>query len=424
MNVLNFSLKMLERKYKASLIYGMILLFAITAIFVFSEIGANTNISIDSSLFGFSLSLSTLMPSFIVFFCLIVVIYATNYYFSYKGKEFSLLYLSGASMTAKIKYIVYQILVIMLLVVPFSIAIGYGIVTLLYQTVFASLYPVVYIDSFISTAFSLIVVIMVISICTMGYVHRTSILDLQKGRKSVRLYTYKKSLFKILISIIGYIYSIYAASIMHVEGIITILSGYVLISAICILSLYGMFRLTIPRLVRLLKKKRFIKNSCLFVGASYYLSAIKNNLVIVTFLLAIPTIFAPSLASQNSVGPEYKVTLIGYVFLIVLCNIVLICKYLNHTVTRYRDYKMLSNIGYTRLQMKTILKQEIGLIYVSILLFPLPLVVVISYRYIELYNQSFAIFVTIISLYIIPIMISMITTYVIQYQTLIKKEDL
>ncbi len=424
MNIMNFALKMLNRNYKASFVYGMILLFSIASIFIFIEIGTNTNIAIDSSFSVFSVTLANIMPTFVCFFCWIVIIYATNYYFSYKGKEFSLLYLSGASTFAKIRYIAYQILIILLLVAPFGIVIGYGIIMFLYQTVFASLYPVISIDTFTSVFVSLGATVAVTIFFTMGYLFRTSVLDLQKERKTKWLRHHKHSRVKSWMAIIGYSYSIYASSISvstYESNITTNVTRNILLAFVCVLSIYIMLNHTVPRMLEYLKKKNLFCNSSTFISTSYYLSTTKNTMVIMIFLLAIPTIFSPSLATQVNGGIEYNITLICYLFLIVLSCIALICKYLNHTIQRHSEYKTLLNIGYSSKQIKNILKQEVALLYSSIIILPLPLVMIISYSYITYYEQSIMTFIIIITLYIIPLLVSAIATHYLQYKNLAKR---
>ena len=130
----------------------------------------------------------------------------------------------------------------------------------------------------------------------------------------------------------------------------------------------------------------------------------------------------PILISQDKLSKEFFIGIVSYLVITLLLVIAIVYKFIDHITMRKKEFVCLNLVGYIKSKIKIIMRYEVICYYLTIILLPLPLVLLIGSRYIM--NQELTIINLIIFLliYMIPIILSMCITYFVYLKTIITKE--
>ena len=111
MGTLKFSLKMLKKEYKKSLIYILTLCLTIAVTFLFFNIIDNTYLMEKTTMsqqMVMDIPFSTTLSFIIIIFCAFMIIFANNFYISRKTKEIAIMTMSGSGFIDTTMYLFYQ----------------------------------------------------------------------------------------------------------------------------------------------------------------------------------------------------------------------------------------------------------------------------------------------------------------------------
>lgn len=82
------------------------------------------------------LPISKILPFIVIILSWIMIFYASNYFLNSQIEPFTLLLLSGGNMIEVAKYVLYQITVIFIIVIPLSLILGTYILKKIYTIMF------------------------------------------------------------------------------------------------------------------------------------------------------------------------------------------------------------------------------------------------------------------------------------------------
>lgn len=418
MRVYSIALTLLKREYKKNISYGMILLFAILISFIFTHIG-NDQILIDGDVTqGYGtwdsiiLPLSKGLPFVIVCICWLMILYATNYYLNKKTQEFALLFICGLNSFDIMKYTLFQILIILCIVFPISLILG--TITLKYMSLFIYQYlNILDVDfmisksTFITTIIAVISIFIWIAIAVGGYLHRNTIqnfLDqnLNKNTVKIKIGTLK-NIIPPFIYLIGVLIMEFQEYYLH---------GFIFPTLISLLGIIGMIKLTIPYLVQMWKKKRIDKKYAL-IYMSYYNSTLQGAAFLIMSMMILITGIIPVLITQDIDTNEYITGFLCYFVIVGLLCICIVFKVSTNIQTRKNDYSCLLKIGYIRKELKRIIKEEMIVLYTTIICLPLPIVTLVGIKFMIYENMTVQVFINLLLLYIFPTILSAFMTYFI-----------
>ena len=107
----------------------------------------------------------------------------------------------------------------------------------------------------------------------------------------------------------------------------------------------------------------------------------------------------------------------------ILIVVGIVYKFIDNMMIRKNEFVCLNRIGYTKKEIKKIIRQEVIIYYCTIIFLPLPLVLSIGTRYIMNNDLTVLKLMILIAIYIIPIILSIFVTYNLYLKFMIKKEN-
>ena len=135
--------------------------------------------------------------------------------------------------------------------------------------------------------------------------------------------------------------------------------------------------------------------------------------------VAVTGMLAVLAANQNS-QREFTTGVIGYIVVVVLLVVSIIYKLSMEALTRKTLFVNLWKIGYTRKELRKIVRQEVISYYFVLILIPLVYIMFISGRFIYYGDMSLQFAYIYILSYIIPIIVSGFITYVQYINAVVK----
>ena len=155
------------------------------------------------------------------------------------------------------------------------------------------------------------------------------------------------------------------------------------------------------------------KKKDVIMPVSYtHLDVYKRQLLLFSLMtVAVTGMLAVLAANQNS-PREFTTGVIGYIVVVVLLVVSIIYKLSMEALTRKTLFVNLWKIGYTRKELRKIVRQEVISYYFVLILIPLVYIMFISGRFIYYGDMSLQFAYIYILSYIIPIIVSGFITYV------------
>lgn len=386
MGVFLFSLKMLKKEYKKSFMYAFTLMFTIAVCFIFFNILENPLLKTHEAMQGggswaqMSVPITTGLAFLVIMFCSAMIIFANNFFLTKKTKEIAIMTMSGANFIDMTLYLLYQNLVIILIVMPIGLLIGYlsSIISnqLMYHylNIQGSIYQTS-VSAFFNTFASICAMLFAVLIYSSGYIYRHDI-QYMLSTQTVNEYEDKRIIrfppqFYICLYIFGIIlmmFSTYYVSVFIFPCLIGIIGGA------------GLLKYSIPNFFTKLKRRKYINHQILLVSISNLSYSLKKSIFLVSlYTISSASMIALLVSQQNNIK-DFITIVIGYAVIIMLLSIGLLYKYSSEAMNRKIFFYNLYKLGYTRKKIKTIIKYEVLLYYFLMILMPLIYIFIILIR--------------------------------------------
>ena len=377
MGNLKFSVMMLRKEYKQSLIYTLTLALTIAVTFLFFNIIDNRYLMENSVLNDvLTLPFSTTLSFIIILFCAFMIIFANSFYVSRKTKEIAIMTMSGSSFLKITLYLFYQNMVMTVIAFPIGLLIGYlmsiGVNQVIYQILHHSV-SLFYIpmNAFGDTLICILAIIFTQLMYVSGYVYRHDIQYLLKQENTIDLRTNK------LVPIPSFFYMI-----VYVFGIVLLCTTeYEVTSSLVpcfvgVLGIGGMIKYCFGSFFTYIKKKKYLKDSICLISFSYlYTSLRKSVFLIQIYAVSLSTMVAIMIQQYNS--PREMVTaIIGFVVMMLLLLASLLYKYSMDIQSRKTSFYNLYKLGYSSQSLVKIVLYEVIGFYGIVFLLPFIYVVV------------------------------------------------
>lgn len=417
MNILTFALMMLKKQWKESIGYVLVLMLSILVSFIFTDLIDN-QLLIDGDLaagYGtwqsVKVPLSKGLPFIIIFVCWIMILYASQYYFNKKTKEFALLAISGSSSFDISKYSLYQVILILCIDTPIAFLIGTCLLPVIYFYMYRYLninyiFYQVPISTYLNTLASLIPIVMVIFLSITGFIRAHSIQELTGRSQDIKEVKNKEKRLKnsvyLLIYIIGIMLMIFQKHSLVI---------YIAPTVIGISSMIGIINQGIPSFIKNWNNRKGIEKKYSFIALSNYSVSLRGCTYLIMCMVLLIAVLLPILISQKPYTNEYITNIMSYIVMIILLVIGIVYKFCTHILMRKKEFECLSRIGYTRIELLKIIKKEIYVLYATIILLPLPYILVIGTRFMIYEDLSIQLFIFLLGIYMIPVIISSFVTY-------------
>lgn len=425
MGTLKFSMKMLVKDYKKNLFYGLTLIFAVAVCFIFCNI-INNEYLVDQAIASgggtwsdVEMPFSSVLSFLIIGFCCFMIFFANDFFLSRKTTELAIMAMSGSGYINSTMYVLYQSFTLLLLATPLGIGIGRIFVPIsnnyMYDMLNVNQNPAfipkeAYIYSFLLVA----IVLSMICILTAGFLHRNDIQTLLTQEKEMKVKRNTK-MFKTILFLGLYIFGIIMmfmnphSSIAYIAPTIVGLTGAI-----------GVIKYVFPDFIGRLKKGILLTKRYILISISNLNYSLQRSLLLFSLMTIAVTEMMIVLSTNQNSPREFTTGLIGYVVVVVLLVVSIIYKLSMEAMTRKGLFFNLWKIGYTKKELKIIIRQEVLGYYVILLLLPLIYIAFIAGRFIYYGEMSVSFVLIYVISYIVPIIISAIITYYQYIQTVVK----
>lgn len=417
MGTFKFSMRMLGKDYKKSLFYGITLIFAVAVCFVFFNIINNPDLA-DQAIAksggtwnDVQMPFSSVLSFLIICFCCFMIFFANNFFLSRKTTELAIMAMSGSGYINSTMYVLYQTFTLLLLATPLGILIGRGVVPFsnayMYQMLGVHKDPSIipseaYIYSFVLVA----IVLSMICVLTAGFLHKNDIQTLLSQEKEMKVKRNTKKSVSITFFIAIYILGIVMIFMNPHEA-----TAYIVPTLVGLGGAVGMIRYVLPDVVRNLKRGVFLTKRYVLISISNLNYSIQRSLLLFSLMTVAVTGMLAILAANIHSPREFTTGVIGYVVVIVLLVVSIIYKLSMEAMTRRKLFLNLWKIGYTRKELRKIVRQEVISYYLILIFIPLVYIAFISGRFIYYGDMTYSFAFLYALSYIIPIIISGFITY-------------
>lgn len=417
MGTFTFSMMMLKKEYKKSIFYCVTMLFATAMSFIFFHIINNEFLRSYGVVSGgatwqdVQVPFSTVLSFLIIIFCCFMIFFANNFYISRKTKEIALLALSGSSALRSTMYLVYQTTTLMLIAAPLGIGLGMLLAPYVNQFMYQYLHvtsSIYYIPSSAIIQTLVLLAMLEIMLCVFagGYIYRNDIKYLLAGEQEMLFQDKRKLKLPLTTYIVIYLFG-FVMMIMAEHGP----SAYVAPSFIGIMGAVGIIKYVLPAIITKCKANYLLTKRYALVYISNLNYSIRRAVILVVLLTASVTGMIAVLASQQSAPREYVTALMGYVVIVILLITSILYKFCMETQNRKTLYYNMWKIGYTKEELKKMIRSEVQWFYFVLLCIPLPYVIAISGAFVYHKEMTLLFSIVLALVYIIPIIICACITY-------------
>lgn len=425
MGTFKFSMTMLIKDYKKSLFYGITLVFAVAVSFIFFNIINNQDLadqmiaSSGGTWQNVSMPFSSVLSFMIVCFCCFMIFFANNFFLTRKTTELAIMGMSGSGYISSTMYVLYQTFVLLAIASPLGILIGRLIVPYSNAYMYSKLgvtkdVNIIPQEAYIYSFLVVAIVLAMICVLTAGYLHRNDILVLLSQEKEMKFNHGSKKISPIVY------FGIYAFGIVMMFMNPHEPQSYIAPTLVGVIGAVGIIRYVLPDFVRKLKKDVLLTKRYSLISVSNLTYSIQRSLLLFILMTVSVTGMMAILVTFKDSPREYVTSVIGYIVVIVLLVVSIVYKLSMEATTRKTLFFNLWKIGYTRKELKKIIRQEVAYYYLILICIPLIYILFIAGRFIY-YGDMTVSFALMFSLaYIIPIVLSGFITY-FQYVSAVVK---
>ena len=411
MTMLKFASHMLAKEYPKSIFYTITLIFQIAMTFIFFTIPNNQILAeeVQQGAGTLTTPFVAVLSFIIITFCCCMIIFASNFYVSKKNKEFAVYTLSGWTALKITQYVLSQIGILMLIAVPAGLFLGYGAAVLanhvMYQQagILASPFYVP-LAALVQTLAILCLMLLLIIMVAGCYVYRNEIRDfLSQSRqmqprpgstlKRTCLYFFLYLLGLFLTTLNDYGDPYYFQILMGMFG-----AGGLVIGGI-------------PYVIGCLKRFKWMSCRYSLIAASHLNYTLQKNVILASCVVVSVTALVGMMIMERDNPRLLSIIIIGYGVVVILLVTSIIYNLCHDIQQRPKIYYNLWRIGYTKKELRLIIRREILGFYLILTILPLLYMGAIGWRYVGNGSMGLAILAAMLLAYLIPIFLSALVVY-------------
>lgn len=381
-----FAMKMLKKEYKKTLMYAFTLMLAIAASFIFFAILSNDLLTVPQAVSGggswssVQIPVSSGLAFLIIIFCSAMIIFANHFYLTKKTKEFAITTLSGLNFIDMTLYLTYQNIVIMLIVMPFGLLLGYlfSVIAQAIMYYYLNIHSSIFIINsiaFFNTFATVCSMIFALIIYSSGYVYRHDISDMLSTQtvnehEDKRIFKFPKT-FYLMIYFFGIILMLFSTYSINV---------FVFPCFLGVLGVGGIMKYVLPDIFSYLKRKKYMADQIMLISLSNLVYSLKKSIFLISlYCISSTTMIALLVAVQNDIR-EFVSVCIGLIITVILLSVGIFYKYSSEAIQRKIFFFNLYKLGYTSNKIKKIIKWEVFLYYLLMIMIPIIYIVIILIR--------------------------------------------
>ncbi len=380
MGTFYFSLKMLKKEVRESIIYMMILTLTIAIAFLFFNIIDHSYLmkQFDQDIINAqNIHFSSVLSLIVIAFCAFMIIFANNFYISKKTKEIAIMTMSGSRFIDITLYLFYQNIVMSLVAFLLGSFLGsllaIGVNNCIYQYLSYSI-PFFYlpIQAYWHTLYCLLAIIIAQLIYASGFVYRKDISymltqEKKNSKEDIRLIRFPSFIY------IG----------LYCFGLVMLLSakfsigGVLTACGISLLGLSGIIKYYLEKFLLSLKRRKYMKNHLKIISLSHLYYSLRRSVLLMMLYDFFGCLMICVLTICQNNPREWIVSIIGFIVILFLLLASLIYRYLMEVNMRKSAFHHLYKMGYSYTQLVKIIQQEILYYYLFFIGLPLIFMIVI-----------------------------------------------
>ena len=385
MGIIKLAFVSLKKDLSKSIFY--FLTFLLTTIFIFSFFNLTFNPYSGIHLGKDDTTFVTPIAVFVIVIAMLCVFLANNFYVSNKGKEISIILMSGASIYQLGFYLFLQVFTIMLCAIPLGLTLGYLLIPTinsLFMMTFKYNGQLFYLSSqtFPATFMILAFEVMWCSMLNLGYCVRSTINSMIHDKNKIDLSGLKGPQITSKVFII--LYFVPMILFLFVKDS----TSYMFIALFGLIGISGLIKKVLPEYIRKRQKNQSLENPVDLIAYGFFHSDLQKifSLLLISLLssvlltcITVYTLKQP-LVSMVKIGMElYK---------------------------RKGNFENLCCLGFSIEQLKKIIKKEMICFYGVILLLPLSYQIIILCNLLIKAKITVYLFLIILLIQIVPLLIS------------------
>lgn len=414
MGLIKLSLISLKKDLSKSIYY--FLTFLLTTIFIFSFFNlvfnpnANINLGKDDATFV------TPIAVFVIVIAMICVFLANNFYVSNKGKEISIILMSGASVYQLGIYLFFQVFIIMLLAIPLGCFFGYmliPVINLIFASTFVYQGRLFYLshETVVATGMILVFEVFWCSLLNLGYCVRSTInAMIQEENKIVISQSMSDTLpFSISpkkMQISDKMFIMFYILPILIFVFLKDSMSFLLFSLIGIIGIFGIIKKVIPHFIEKRQHNESLENPVHLISLGFFHSDIQKVFGLLIIIL-LSSILLTCVTVYTLKQPLVSmVSLMSYIAVMILMSLTIVFKIGMELNKRKKNFLNLCHLGYSLKQLKQIILLEMQLFYGLILFIPLIYQIVILTNLLLTKQITIYLMLIILTIQIIPVIIS------------------
>ena len=399
MGIIKLAFVSLKKDMSKSIFY--FLTFLLTTIFIFSFFNLTFNPYSGIHLGKDDTTFVTPIAVFVIVIAMLCVFLANNFYVSNKGKEISIILMSGASIYQLGFYLFLQVFTIMLCAIPLGLILGYLLIPTinsLFMMTFKYSGQLFYLSSqtFPATFMILAFEVMWCSMLNLGYCVRSTINSMIHDKNKIDLSGLKGPQITSKVFIILYFVPMFLFLFVKDS------TSYMFIALFGLIGISGLIKKVLPEFIRKRQRNNSLENSEDLIALGFFHSDIQKifGLLLISLLSSVLlTCIIVYTIKQPLVS---MVALMSY----VLMSLTIVFKIGMELSKRKGNFENLCRLGFSLEQLKRIIKKEMICFYGVILLLPLSYQIIILCNLLLRAKITFYLFLIILIIQIVPLFIS------------------
>ena len=406
MTMLKFAGGMLAKEYQKSIFYAITLIFQVAMTFIFFTVPNNQFLAAQMPEgIGVMATPFVAVVSFVIItFCCCMVLFASNFYISKKNKEFAVYTLAGWTAFKITEYVLIQIGILLAIAIPTGLTLGYGAAVLansvMYRQAGIPASPFyVPMTAWVQTVAVLLLMLVMIVMVAGGYVYRNEIRDFLTQAKDMQPRASSR-LGGTLLYLALYLLGVFLTGLNEYD------EPYYFQIVVGMLGAGGLVAGGIPYLIGQLKSRKLITCRYSLIAASnlsYTLQ--KNALLAVSMIISVTSLIGMMIMERDN-SRTFTIVVIGYAVIVILLVTSIVYNLCNDIQQRPKVFENLWRLGYTKKELRLIIRREITGFYGVLMVLPLIYMAAIGWRYVANGSMGLGMFISLIMAYLVPIALS------------------
>ena len=160
----------------------------------------------------------------------------------------------------------------------------------------------------------------------------------------------------------------------------------------------------------------------MYISLSNYSVSIQDSAIFIMLMFILICGIIPILIGQNKFTNEYITGVISYATIAIMIVICIVYKFIDRIMMRINEFSCLKRLGYINDEIKDIILYEVVNYYLTVIVLPLPLILIVGARYIINNNLTLLKYVILMAIFIVPLILSIFITYDLYKKVMIVKE--